>query len=212
MKRRTFLATTVGLILSSQGATEQGPSPKQIYLTIDDGPGNYMSEILDTLGNQKVVFYIVGDRVTTKEDYQNLHSAIEKGHILGNHSYSHCQFPRINRTQAKQEIEKTDDLIEKVHKETGIPRTHKLFRFPRGKEKHNDILDKLEYTIQSWDIDTRDWQYYSKRKPISLDAIKSNCARAQNKDIVLVHEKLITAKHLIPLFVNSEQFELILPS
>ena len=245
MNRRDFLISS-GLALAQAGLsyaqltqeTEsqtnssqkiQTPSKKQIYLTIDDGPGKAMPDMLSILGdNNPVVFYVVGKNMG--ENGKRLsRQAIEQGHILGNHSYSHPQFSKISIDKGKSEIERTDKIIEQTYQEVGIFRPAKLFRFPYGdpgywsskskgshgnkdkKQAFANFLQDLGYTTQHWDTDTCDWRYYSKKSPLSLSTILSNAMSAQDKDIVLMHDRSKTSVAIINKYLDSGKFEFVLP-
>lgn len=57
--------------------------------------------------------------------------AVEQGHDLGNHSYSHPWFSFLTLRKAKEQIERTSEIIEKVYAQCN--RTAPLFfRFPFG--------------------------------------------------------------------------------
>ena len=76
--------------------------------------------------NVKGTFFIMGGWVNYSEDNVNKLKAIkEGGHEIGNHSYKHPSFTKIGADKMKEEIEKTNDIIEKYTGEKP-----KLFRFP----------------------------------------------------------------------------------
>jgi peptidoglycan/xylan/chitin deacetylase (PgdA/CDA1 family) len=197
-------------------------TPKEIYLTIDDGPGKYMGEILETLGENKATFFIVGDQCGDEQKLSLLEKAVKSGHILGNHSFHHPSFPSISLERGKSEIKKTDDIIEGVYKKAEVERKIKLFRFPGGATKNSIIpyLNELGYKPikvwsqeDDWNIDTEDWRYGKGR---GAESIMSTCRQTKDKDVVLVHDMPnglpFTAHTIIPYFVKSKDYKLILPS
>lgn len=210
MERRKLLqfAALIPFIGIAKKALAQ--DKKQIYLTIDDGPSRYNPLILENLKNNKAIFYMLGSLMNTNEGFYNACKTLEKGNIIGNHSYSHPVFPRISYDRAVREIERTDELIEKIYKKVGMKRLRKFFRFPYGSVKGSaeSYLEDKGFEIQHWDTDTLDWRYYS-RNQLSLERILRNCARADNEDIVLIHERNMTAKRVIPFFV--EEYILKIP-
>lgn len=224
MNRRTFMKVSSLATLSfltgvqayaNKDIEPQEPEKKKIYLTIDDGPiPNLEADILETLGDKKAVFYMIGSSINTKSGFDIACKTLESGHIIANHSYHHSCFPKISLDRARSEIEKTDAIIEKIHETAGIPRANKLFRFPYGAVKKSVVpfLKDLGYKIQFWDTDTNDWRYYSKTKPLSGNAIMENCRKAQDSDIVLCHERTFTANNIIPFYANSPEYELVLPT
>lgn len=106
---------------------------KTIYLTIDDGPKLCTDIILkNSKRDNNFTFFMLGGFLKNKEKFKKACKILELGHEIGNHSYSHPNFSDISIDNAKKEIEKTDDLIEKIYLEAGFKRKTKFFRFPFG--------------------------------------------------------------------------------
>ena len=105
---------------------------KKIYLTIDDSPSKDFRANLDYLieHNIPAVFFCIGNRM--EAGWEDLKYAISKGYLIGNHSYTHPQFSDLDIDVAKEEIQKTDALIERLYQEAGQPDYDRLFRFPYG--------------------------------------------------------------------------------
>jgi len=105
---------------------------KQIYLTIDDSPSNSFRSNLDYLIANSIpaVFFCIGNLM---QDYwDDIIYAIQKGYLIGNHSYTHPHFSDITLEDAKREIRRTDKLIDKAYQEAGVEYYDRLFRFPYG--------------------------------------------------------------------------------
>jgi len=221
MDRRGFLRESLLILMASSLpaiAQTKETNPKPIYLTIDDGPGKYTQPILDNLKGNHAVFYILGNSLNTKSGLNSAEEIVLRGNILGNHSHSHPVFSRILIDKIKWEIEETDNLIERIYKNTGIKRPIKLFRYPYGnngnpnnRNQIKNFLNSLDYKIQFWDIDTLDWRYYSKN-PLSAGSIMNLCSKANENNIVLVHERGFTANNIIPFYAQSGKYKLILPA
>ena len=221
MDRRAFLKSLViqtaifAITKNAYGVLSEKPK-KEIILTIDDGPRETMKNILEDLGpNQEnpVIFYVIGGNLRNTSSRELAKKALKNGHLLGNHSYNHPDFSKINFETAKKEIERTEKIIEELHQEVKIPQTKKLFRFPFGEEdkKTKEYLQERGYSLQRWDTDSNDWKYYLKENRLSLASILLNCKEAKNEDIVLVHDLPITSKYLIPFLIYSGEYKLILP-
>ena len=71
--------------------------------------------------------------------------AIEKGFWIGNHSYSHPYFSKISLETCREEIHKTEALIDRAYHQAGMKRPNKLFRFPFGDKGGGKNILK-EYT------------------------------------------------------------------
>lgn len=117
--------------------------------------------ILDVLNkyNVKGTFFIMGGWVNYSEENVNKLKAIkEGGHEIGNHSYKHPSFTKIGVDKMKEEIEKTNDIIEKYTGERP-----KLFRFPSGDYNKDTFLKvrNLGYMTIQWDVDSVDWKELS---------------------------------------------------
>ena len=79
----------------------------------------------------------------------------DMGHEVGNHSYVHPSFSKIDESRMLEELTKTDTII---YETIGVKPT--LFRFPSG--DYNDkalkfVLEKGYKCIQ-WDCDSVDWK------------------------------------------------------
>lgn len=87
---------------------------KKIALTFDDGPSEFTLEVLALLKkyNAKATFFCIGKNIEKHPEI--IKQIIEEGHLLGNHSYSHSKFfDFYNAKQIREEIQKTDALLEK---------------------------------------------------------------------------------------------------
>lgn len=139
--------------------------------------------------------------------------AVEAGNMIGNHSYNHPKFSRISLSRAITEIERTEDMINKIYAMAGVGRKRKFFRFPYGVEKKSLLpwLQESGFKVERWDCDTCDWMYYSREHRMSIGSIMRRCARAKDCDIVLTHDTKMTASNIIPYYVDSPYYELMLP-
>lgn len=217
MNRRNFikmLFIQASILLLEKNSLSAQDKKKKIILTIDDGPRKNMESILEDLGYKNpCIFYLIGKNIKNNFSRELAKRAIKNGHILGNHSYTHPRFSRISLKYAKEEIEKTEKILEGIYGETGFKKPNKFFRFPYGDES-TEVKKYLKgegYNLQRWNFDSNDWRYYSKQKPLRLDSIVSGCLKIKEKDIVLVHDLPITKNYLIPLIIHSKRYQPILP-
>lgn len=133
---------------------------KAISLTIDINwaEKDYLYSILEVLDkyNVKGTFFIMGGWVNyTPENKKKLLKIHEEGHEVASHSYIHPMFTKIGNDRIKEELDKTDKIIEET---IGIK--PKLFRFPSGEyNKHSfNIVTALGYKCIQWDADSVDWK------------------------------------------------------
>ena len=106
---------------------------KQVgYLTIDDGPTEVFRNKVDLLSSMEIpaIFFCRGERLEKRPD--DAIYAIKKGFVLGNHSYSHPRFSKLDLNECYLEIKQTDEILKKIYVDAGVTRPAKLFRFPYG--------------------------------------------------------------------------------
>ncbi|HEX2907305.1 MAG TPA: polysaccharide deacetylase family protein [Phototrophicaceae bacterium] len=106
--------------------------PKVAYLTIDDAPSGDMRQKIDFLAEKQipVVWFCVGDQLAQRSDL--VVYAIQKGGVIGNHTYSHPSCSTLEIETIYDEIRRTDALIDAVYHQAGVARPAKYFRFPYG--------------------------------------------------------------------------------
>ena len=113
-----------------------------------------IDQILEVLRNNdtKITFFMVGDWI--EKFPEAVKKIYDEGHEIASHSDTHPHVNNLSYEQNIEEIEKSNDKIEKI---TGT-RT-KIYRAPYG-EYNNTVIqaanDKGYYTIQ-WNLDTLDY-------------------------------------------------------
>ena len=145
------------------------------YLTIDDITSDNTRAIIDYLCDKGIqaVLFAWGERV--ENNCEAAIYALQKGMIIGNHSYSHPHFSELTLDEGIAEIEKCEDVLNKLYKDAGVERKYRPFRFPYGdkggenkdayqqyfKEHGYSKLDDSEISLTYWpengldkDIDT----------------------------------------------------------
>jgi len=156
---------------------------KVIALTFDDGPHKeHTAQILNLLKqyDARATFFVVGSRVEKHPEI--VARALDDGHEIGNHSYSHPPFYNIGADTLRKELTKTQDAI---YQATGIRSV--LFRPPGG--RYNDAIVSASKeagmltVLWSWHQDTLDW-----RKPGVNAIVRTVLKNARNGDIVLMHD------------------------
>jgi len=116
-------------------------SEKVVALTFDDGPTEMTGEVLPILNelNVKATFFAIGAEL--EKNMSQGERIVAAGHELGNHTYSHNRMVLKSYDYVRQEIEKTDQLIEEAgyHGEIVFrpPNGKKLFMLPFYMKQHN---------------------------------------------------------------------------
>ena len=99
-------------------------------LTIDDVPSKNTRPIVDYLESRGIqaILFAYGKRLERLPE--NGVYALQHGMILGNHSYAHPGFSKISFEEGRREIEKCEELLDRVYREAGVERLFRPFRFP----------------------------------------------------------------------------------
>lgn len=103
---------------------------KVIYLTCDDWPEEDFTDKIDFLDSHgiKAIWFCLGEKLEIYRD-KALYGE-KQGHILANHSYDHPWFSQLSDEEAREQLVKTDRILEEIYLEAGIARPFKAFRFP----------------------------------------------------------------------------------
>ena len=152
-----------------------------IALTFDDGPHpKYTRQILDILDEYGIpaTFFFVGENVSYYQD--TAREVAERGHEIGNHTYSHPRVSKQSDTAFREELVRCEDIIKQV---TGVH--PKVFRPPQGSwnQRVYDIARERDYSVILWDLDTLDWAHTPSDKIASY--ILEN---AKSGNIILMHD------------------------
>ena len=180
--------------ISNNISEELEKMPKKIaYITIDDGPSKYTSEILDILdsNNVKGTFFMLNNNMISHKEEVN--RIIKEGHGFGFHGVSH-DVEKLYKTVTSS-VEEFDTCNNTLYEISG--KTSKLIRLPYGSKPYTpkenyDNLIKNNYLIWDWTLDTQDWKS-------STDQIVSNIlyyGRKKEEIVILMHEKEQTVKAL----------------
>jgi len=132
------------------------PNKMRVALTFDATYGdNQTTTLLDILrrNNIKATFFLSGIWL---ENFPELaRSIVSEGHEIGSHTYTHPYLTQISIDEVRNQILKTERIIESV---TGT--TPYLFRPPFG-EFNQEVLNTvavLGYLTIMWTIDSLDWK------------------------------------------------------
>jgi peptidoglycan-N-acetylglucosamine deacetylase len=162
----------------------RGPAAgRRIALTFDDGPASVFTEqILDILydRNVKATFFVCGKNV---ERYPHIVRRIRaEGHALGNHTYSHPFLYFRSRRFMADEIDRTQEALQKVTGEHSS-----IFRPPYGARWLGlvSVLRKRGLRLVNWSDTGYDWN-------CGADEIVQTLKRSKPGSIILLHDGLET--------------------
>ncbi|WJY26335.1 polysaccharide deacetylase family protein [Sporosarcina trichiuri] len=183
---------------------------RAIYLTFDDGPSSHVNQLLDLLDQyqMKATFFMLGPNI--KEYPDSLKRMEKSGHGLALHGITH-QAGKIYsgpETPAK-EMADDRDIVKQV---TGV--TTNIVRLPYGSipyltEEMRDELDKEDFHVWDWHVDSRDWELKDQRfVQHTIDGIRSMTA-AGVAPVILLHDKPATIQHLPALlaYIKKEGYK-----
>ena len=151
---------------------------KRVALTFDDGPHPKVTkQVLDTLDryNAKATFFMLGNRVQYYPEIAL--DVLNRGHEVGNHTWSHPVLPKLTETQVINEFTTTENAII-----SAIGQESTVFRPPYGSttDAINAIIPR---DVAIWSIDTLDWKHRDANKLVQ--SVKN---QMHNNAIILMHD------------------------
>ena len=156
---------------------------KKIHLTFDDGPTPEVTiKVLDILDNfnVKATFFCIGRNV---EKYPDIYKEIiKRGHVIGNHTYSHLNGWKTKNKEYISDIELASKNIKT-----------NLFRPPYGKinSKQLETISK-NYKIIMWDILSGDYSPKIDEKTCYNNVVKN----VKEGSIIVFHDSIKASNNL----------------
>ena len=151
-----------------------------VALTFDDGPNASSTPILlDGLKERKVraTFFLIGENVEKDENEKIVKRMYEEGHLIGNHTYTHCNLSKLETGEAKKELEQTDTVIEKITGKQPV-----FVRAPYG-ELPVDSEQDLNRIYIGWTVDPLDWMTED-----TGAVVKTVVEEINPGDVILLHD------------------------
>ncbi|WP_048602452.1 polysaccharide deacetylase family protein [Rubeoparvulum massiliense] len=121
----------------------------------------------------------------------------KEGHLIGSHAYNHPMMSKLSSQQAREQIQKTNQIIQKITDKSAI-----YFAPPAGDFNQSTVdvaAQEGMYTIL-WTVDTVDW-----RKPAPDLLIQRVMSQVENGSLVLMHPTNSTAAALPTLLKRIEK-------
>mgnify|MGYP003303452630 FL=1 len=171
-----YILILLSLILTS--CASESPA-KYVALSFDDGPNETTTvQMLDILEEFEVPasFFVIGQNINDTTARQ-MKRAMELGCEIQNHSYSHSFMSRLSAEDVKEEIRRTDALIEKY---TGTRPW--LFR-PPYIDHNASMHESIGHTFISG-VGCRDWEAGQSAQARYEELIP----KVQDGDIILLHD------------------------
>ena len=151
---------------------------RRIALTFDDGPHpSYTEQLLDGLKERGVhaTFFVTGEHAQLHPDI--IKRMQEEGHLIGNHTYSHIQLRKGNREVFKEELIKTNEILEEITGQEVVYVRPPYGSWDKSFEKELNMFPVL------WTVDPLDWC------SSNADCIAQKIvSKVDENDIILMHD------------------------
>ena len=112
-------------------------------LTIDDISSKNTPQIVDFLCEKGITAVMFARGENVEKYYGEAMYAVQKGMIVGNHTYSHPAFSAISVDEGIKEIEKCEKALDQLYLDSGVTRRYRPFRFPYG-DKGGENRDAVQ--------------------------------------------------------------------
>jgi len=122
------------------------------YLTIDDSPSPFTDEMVDYLVERKIPALLFIRGALAQNNPEPIIRAIKAGFVIGNHSYHHKPFGDLSFDDAIADIEECEAVIDCLHKQAGVERSGKYFRFPYLDRGNGDRIERHFETVSDIDV------------------------------------------------------------
>ncbi len=151
---------------------------RKIAITFDDGPHpSYTAQLLDGLKERGIhaTFFVTGEHAEANPEI--IKRMQEEGHLIGNHTYSHIQLTEKNREIFREELIRTNEIIEEITGEEVQYVRPPYGSWDKSFEKELNMFPVL------WNVDPLDW--CSKNVACITRKIVS---KTEENDIILMHD------------------------
>jgi peptidoglycan-N-acetylglucosamine deacetylase len=133
----------------------------------------------------KATFFIVG--AWARAHPEPVEAIREAGHLIGNHSYSHCPLSRLTAGGIVEDLNACCDVLSDLDIET-----RPFFRAPQGELGHDDVdvepaIKKAGYRHIHWHARGEDWRPGITPEEVSDMVVSDVEARWPRPAIILLH-------------------------
>jgi peptidoglycan/xylan/chitin deacetylase (PgdA/CDA1 family) len=157
-----------------------------VALTFDDGPNLRSTEsLLDVLGRYaaRATFFVIG--AFAEREPGLVRELADRGHCLGNHTFSHRSMPGRCAAALREELARTRAAVEAAGRRFSEVDGRALMRPPYGHRRPGTlrVVRAEGYLPVMWSVTCFDW-----RRMTTARAIARRGSRARGGDIVLLHD------------------------
>ena len=102
----------------------------KVIMTIDDIPQDITKAVIDCYREMNIPFVMFGIGQDMEKREDDVIYALSRGVVVGNHTYTHPHLSELSYEEGIEEIEKTEEILNRLYGKAGVERKYKLFRFP----------------------------------------------------------------------------------
>ena len=154
---------------------------KIVALTFDDGPYSpYTEQILDVLQEHGIqaTFFLVGSNAEKHSEL--VKRIVEQGHQIGNHTYTHVDLLKLDRSAALTEIDRTNTVLKAaVGFAPHVVRPPHGFRDPAIM----DVMANRGLAVVEWSVMSKDWT-----NPGTEAIVDRTVSKVKNGSVILLHD------------------------
>lgn len=186
---------------------------KYAYVTFDDGPNQYTSQILAILNKHesKATFFMMDGNMKRNEN--DVSAMVKDGHSVGCHGVTHKKEKFYQSPAAAyKEMNQCLSTLQTISGSESV-----LIRVPYGSkpymtEAYRAKVDEHGYKMWDWNIDSLDWKFQNGSKMV--EHVKKQLRQLEKKEIapiLLFHEQKHTVSELetIILYLKNNGYELL---
>lgn len=192
---------------------------RTVTLAIDDGPSPVTAEMIAKLqrAGHRAVLFVLGSNFANREEI--LIDAVRRGFALGNHSFDHPFFSKIDLDTARTEIAKTESLIQSIYARAKVKRHGQWFRFPyldTGEQNFEPLqallaefgFERPEIVGQRLareDLSRRDWPTTINTRDWALpddEEMRATLRRTRPCDVIEFHDKVETVGRFCDILIE----------
>lgn len=160
----------------------------------------YLEEMLSIFDQYQVKATFFLDGKWLKEQEKMAKKILVHGHEIGNHAYSHPDLRKLSVERIREEIVKTEELINRLGTKS------RFFAPPAGAYDQRVVQIAHEHQMYTvlWTLDTVDWQ-----KPDAEVIVERIVPNLENGALILMHPTAPTVEALPRLIEGALEKELL---
>lgn len=169
-----------------------GVEEKVVLITIDDTPHDTTTlAMLDVLDEHeaRALFFVNGYLLEGRRGI--LKEIVDRGHVLGNHSWSHNAMDTLSRQRTWREIQSVNEELAELSGEHPV-----YFRAPYGimTPYIQDVIDEMGMQGMNWSLMSQDWTV--EEVDDYQEVVKTTMKHMHKGANILLHDRPVTARAL----------------